>query len=108
MRWSSAASTPSFIRRRRVGWPTSKQANGLDESRSWFVNYSEFGIIDVIPSRGLSRAPVLGEVVCCCSTGGAREQLGIIPRRFDALFVRSARFGEGGNRNDVAEACARV
>src|ERR1700736_4852572 len=37
MRWSSAESTPSFIRRRRVGWPTSRQANGLDESRSWFV-----------------------------------------------------------------------
>ena len=28
MRWSRAARTPSLIRRRRVGWPTSRQANG--------------------------------------------------------------------------------
>src|SRR5436190_24148887 len=29
MRWSRAARTPSLMRRRRVGWPTSRQANGL-------------------------------------------------------------------------------
>src|SRR3954467_990615 len=38
MRWSRAASTPSLIIRRRVGCPTSRQANGLRLSMSWLVS----------------------------------------------------------------------
>ena len=37
MRWSSAASTPSLIIRRRTGWLMNRQAIGDVESRSWLV-----------------------------------------------------------------------
>src|SRR5215471_1825118 len=33
-----AALTPSLMRRRRVGWPTRRQANGLRLSMSWLVS----------------------------------------------------------------------
>lgn len=38
MRWSSAASSPNLILRRRVGCPISRQVNADRESISWLVN----------------------------------------------------------------------
>ena len=38
MRWSRAAKMPSLIRRRRVGWPTRRAANGEAESMSSLVS----------------------------------------------------------------------
>src|SRR6266699_6470712 len=38
VRCSRAASTASFMVRRRVGWPMSRQASGESESRLWLVS----------------------------------------------------------------------
>jgi hypothetical protein len=63
MRWSRAANAPSLMRRRRVGWPTSKQAIGLAESMSAvgeqphrleLVGVEEVGFVD--PEDDLSAA----------------------------------------------------
>src|SRR6266508_3123113 len=72
MRWSRAASTPSLILRRRVGWPTSRQASGEERSRSWLVSmrmpsswswsrrwpsstYADIRISRLMPTPGLCR-----------------------------------------------------
>ena len=49
IRWSRAAKLPSLIRRRRVGWPRSRPANGATLSISLLV--SSFELFELVGGK---------------------------------------------------------